>query len=346
MMTVKLQGWAKRVRKALAIGTFLILAAIGSQSAWALTCQTYTNETQFVEPIGRLSVPDSVPDGSIIWISPTRTTSGTCKKAQNDWTLGIADPISFYSVMGKSQALYPGDPNSWGISISIKFNGTEYPLEWMFSGVPTEFVLPPCSPTDYEAGRCFINVSITYQIIIRKHGLSPFLKPTQDMFSLFQFDGVRGINCCQPSFQYVLSGLSNIVGTSCKVDVKVTPEPGVIDFGPIQSTGSGFMPAVPTQPFSLALEKQCATPIKIGGYLQTSHPIMNGLILPTRDSNFGIRINDANGRQVALQEPFPLVNFSASQSNASVEMSASLVSLGVPKVGPFTATATILVLYD
>lgn len=338
-----------RLRRSLALLVLLCLG-VGAPSAWALTCQTTSNETEFIEPIGRLSVPDSVPDGTIIWISPTRTTTGTCKKAQKDSTLSIWDPIYFYSLLGTNRAIYPGDPNAWGISISLKYKGVEYPLSSIGgnsgSGVPTGFTLPACGPSDYDAGKCFINVSITYQIVIRKHGLSPFVKPTQDMFSLFQFDGDLGVNCCQRSFQYVLSGLTNIVGTSCTVDVSVTPEPGIVDFGQVQATATGFEPAIPTKPFSLAVDKQCATAIRIGGYIQSSNPIRNDLILPERDSNFGIRIDDANGRQVQLQEPFPLANFAANQSHASVEMSASLISLGAPKIGPFTATATVLILYD
>ncbi|SEA03305.1 fimbrial protein [Variovorax sp. YR216] len=342
--------WLPHLRRFLGVFSFLLIG-LGSSSAWALTCQTSSGATQFTEPIGNVSVPDTVPDGTIIWISPTRTTSGTCKKSASDSVnLATVDHIYFYSLQGSPRAIYPGDPSTWGIDISIRYNGAEYPLSEISgvagNGLFTGFTLPPCSLADYNRGVCFINVSITYQIVIRKHGLSPFVHPTQDLFSLFQFDGQLGINSTQASYQYILSGMSNIVGTACTVDVKVTPEPGVVDFGEVQAVPGGFSPSRPTKPFNLALDKSCSTSIKVSGYFETSNAVQNNLLLPAADSNFGISIQNQNGVQVPIREPFLLGTFSPTQTQMDVPMTASLVPLGTPKIGPFSATATILILYD
>lgn len=333
------------------LGTFVLLfACFGAQSARAVICQTSAGATSYQESIGgTVSVPDTVPDGTIIWISPTRTTVGVCKKPFNDQaTLALTEPISFYALTGSSMALYPGDPTSWGIEFGIRYQGNDYWLSSMTStsGVPTGFVLPRCVLSDYNAGKCYINVSITYQVLIRKRGLSPYVHPGQDAYSLFQFDGVGGVSAIQRGFQYVLTGLNNIVGTSCTVDVTVTPEPGIVDFGQVQAVSNGFSPPNPTKPFSLALDKRCSSAIRISGYFDTGSMVQNNLILPSQNSNFGISIRGSDGQQLPIREPFALANFSAAQSHIDVPMSATLVPLGNPQIGPFSSTVTIQVLYN
>jgi len=70
------------------------------------------------------------------------------------------------------------------------------------------------------------------------------------------------------------------------------------------------------------------------------------LILPASDSNFGISIQDSNGQHLPVREPFSLANFSANQAHIDVPLSATLVPLGTPKIGLFTAIVTVQILYD
>jgi major type 1 subunit fimbrin (pilin) len=74
--------------------------------------------------------------------------------------------------------------------------------------------------------------------------------------------------------------------------------------------------------------------------------VQNNLVLPSTDSNFGISIRDRNGQQIPIREPFPLANFSATQSHIDLPLSATLVPIGTPKIGPFTAVVIVQILYD
>ncbi len=338
MNTVRYSQMQRVLMQALLALAFLL----GSQSAMALRCLTSGGADKFIEPIGSVQTyPVNAPDGYIIWISPTRTTTGYCYKDLRGG-LSYEDPVSFYANPGKM------DPAAWGLEIGIRYKGVDYfgAGNQPGTGVPTGYVVPICSDADFNAGLCpKIPVSITYQVVIRKRGT--WVGVPQDTYAAFQFDGFYGINCCNTSFQYILSGLDNLKPTPCIVDVTVTPEPGIVNFGQVQATPAGFSPTSPTKPFSLALNKtQCTTPVNINGYFETANPVQNNLILPTADSNFGISIQDQRGQQLPIGEPFPLANFGASDTHIDVPLSATLKPLGAPKIGPFTAVVTVQILYD
>ncbi|WP_081052227.1 fimbrial protein [Burkholderia vietnamiensis] len=323
----------------------LLGCLVVAQSAWAVRCVTSEGADRFVQPIGSVQTyPVNAPDGYVIWISPTRTTTGYCYKDLGGESLTFDDPISFYAnPNGES-------PLAWGLEIGIRYRGIDYfgAGNQPGTGVPTGIVVPPCSRWDFNkwGGGCpRIPVSITYQVVIRKAGT--WVGIPQDSYAAFQFDGVKGINARNTSFRYTLSGMQNLKPSPCVVDVTVTPEPGLVDFGKVKATPTGFSPETPTQPFSLALDKRkCDTPVKIQGYVDTPNPVQGNVVLPSADSGFGVEILDRNGRQVPLREPFDLANFSATQARIDVPMSAVLRSLGSPKIGPFTVTATVQILYD
>ncbi|RKF49454.1 fimbrial protein [Paraburkholderia fungorum] len=321
----------------------LFILCLQAHSAWAMRCVTSAGADKFIEPIGSVqSYPVNVPDGYIIWISPTRTTTGYCyKDLSGPGSLPFDDPVSFYANPANI------DPAVWGLEIGIRYQGVDYfgAGSAPGQGVPTGNVVPACSQDNFNAGLCpKIPVSITYQVVVRKRGA--WVGIPQDTYTVFQFDGKFGINCCNTSFQYILSGLENLKPTPCTVDVTVNPEPGVIDFGQVQRVPTGFSPVKPTRPFSLALDKTCNESVQIGGYFETSNPVQNNLILPEQDSQFGIGIQDRNGQQIPVGEPFPLATFTATQAHIEVPMTATLQPLGTPKIGPFNAVVTVRVLYD
>ncbi|MET3445917.1 fimbrial protein [Ralstonia sp. 1138] len=327
----------------LAFHAMLVLACVlESQSALAMRCVASGGADKFVEPIGSVQTyPVNAPDGYIIWISPTRTTTGYCYK---DLRPGVSweDPVFFYANPANM------DPAAWGLEIGIRYKGVDHfgASNQVGTGVPTGDIVPVCTTADFDAGLCpKVPVSITYQVVVRKRGT--WTGVPQDTYPVFQFDGARGLNCCNTSFQYILSGLENLKPTPCIVDVSVAPEPGIVDFGQVQATPTGFSPTAPTRPFSLALTKQqCTTSVKINGYFQTSNPLHDGLVLPSADSNFGISIQDRTGKVLPIGEPFSLATFSPSDTYIDVPMTATLKPLGAPKIGPFTAVVTVQILYD
>ncbi|WP_394474790.1 hypothetical protein [Ralstonia mannitolilytica] len=218
---------AQRFVAKLAFQAMLALACVlGSQSAMAMRCVASGGADKFVEPIGSVQTyPVNAPDGYIIWISPTRTTTGYCYK---DLRAGVSweDPVFFYANPANM------DPAAWGLEIGIRYKGVDHfgASNQVGTGVPTGDIVPVCTTADFDAGLCpKVPVSITYQVVVRKRGT--WTGVPQDTYPVFQFDGARGLNCCNTSFQYILSGLENLKPTPCIVDVTVTPEPGIVDFG-------------------------------------------------------------------------------------------------------------------
>ncbi len=314
----------------------LLLAVM--QPAWALRCLTNSGATSETEPIGAVaSYPTDAPDGYVIWISPPRTTSGYCyKDLGGSDNLGIVDNVYFYANPQRQ------NPAAWGLEIGIRYQGTDYFGAGSLpgTGVPTGFSVPPCSPSTFAAGKCpRIPISIPYQVVVRKKG--NWVQPPSDIYTVFQFDGEKGLNAVNPSFQYKLSGMQSLKPTPCLVDVTVTPEPGIVRFGQVQASGNGFSPAVPRQPFSLALKKQCTIPVRVDGYFETAGIVQNGLLLPSSDSNFGIGIEDTSGNAIAFNQQFTVAQMAGNVANLSVSLNAVLKALGPPKTGPFSATATI-----
>ncbi|WP_426201375.1 fimbrial protein [Pseudomonas sp. TWP3-1] len=335
-------------RALLRLGVVALLLAF-SQASWALVCKSSQGGSYLSEYIGPVSVPDTVPDGTIIWRSKTHVVPADCWKV-HDIHYQENDPIYFY---GNPAGL---DATPWGIEFGLVYRQvTSWDGDWSANptqGVNTGVIAPGCPNANNDADMLAcsrVTPSIAFQVVIRKRGLLPLQRPSQDTYDVFQFDGLYGLNGGPSNpfgnFRFQLSGLQNIVGTACTVDVTVTPEPGIVDFGVIQKTATGFSPPNPTKPFSLALEKKCSSAINIGATFVTASQQGEYNVLPAADSQFGIQVRDAHNNLVPINEPFPLANFPADVSHIDVPFSASVVSLGDPKVGPFEAIMVVQVIY-
>ncbi|MCA8294651.1 fimbrial protein [Burkholderia sp. AU30198] len=330
----------RRVRKMaswLRWAIFMVLVA-AVQPAFAVRCVTSSGATSMTESIGGVaSYPTDAPDGYVIWVSPVRTTTGYCfKDLGGRGNIDIDDPISFYANPNKQT------PAAWGLEIGIRYEGQDHfgAGSQPGTGVPTHKTVPACTDDELKWGLCpKISINISYQVVVRKRG--SWTQPPSDIYTVFQFDGAKGLNEINPSFQYRLSGMRNLKPTPCFVDVLVTPEPGVVDFGSVQAVRNGFLPAVPRKRFSLSLTKKCNVTVKVDGYFETSSPVQNGLLVPAQDSNFGIGIEDSKGKAIPFNEQFTLAQFPSNVMNQSVLMDAVLKSFGPPKIGRFNATATI-----
>ena len=229
--------------------TRLALAAVlmgASQFASAMVCKSLNGGSYLSEYIGPVSVPDTVPDGTIIWRSKTHVVPADCWKLF-DIHYKEDDPIYFY---GNPAGL---NATPWGIEFGLVYRGvTSWDGDWSSNptqGVNSGFISRGCPDATSGADMLAcsrVTPSIAFQVVIRKRGLLPLQRPSQDTYDVFQFDGLYGLNGgpSNPAgnFRFQLSGLQNIVGTACTVDVKVTPEPGIVDFGVIQKTTTGFSP--------------------------------------------------------------------------------------------------------
>ncbi|WP_315810248.1 fimbrial protein [Pseudomonas sp. C9-3] len=319
-----------------------------SQTSWAMICKAMDGSNYLSEYIGPVSVPDTVPDGTIIWRSKTHVVPAKCWKVY-DIHYAEDDPIYFY---GNPAGL---DATGWGIEFGLVYKQqTAWDGDWSANptqGVNSGFISRGCPQAagNGDMSCSEVQPTIAFQVVIRKRGLLPLQRPSQDTYDVFQFDGLYGLNGGPSNpfgnFRFQLSGLQNIVGTACTVDVTVTPEPGTVDFGVIQKTTTGFSPPRPSKPFSLALEKKCSSAINIGATFVTANQDGEYTVVPAGDSQFGIQVRDRHDNLVPINEPFPLANFAADVSHIDVPFSATVVSLGDPKVGPFEAIMVVQVVY-
>ncbi|HEF5870682.1 TPA: fimbrial protein [Burkholderia cenocepacia] len=326
----RMPGWLRWCVLAL----FVALA----QPAWALKCVANGSGMSLTESIGNVaSYPTDAPDGYVIWVSPPRTTTGYCYKdvprLQN-----FPEQVYFYA----NPAMQ--NPAAWGLEIGIRYGGEDHYGRGSLQGdrIDTGSSVGVCHMSDREVaqGRCpKVPISITYQIVVRKRGT--WVTPPSDVYAVFQFDGERGLNS-SGSFRYFLSGLQKLKPTPCTVDVLVTPETGIVNFGQVQTSGNGFLPAVPRKRFSLSLTKKCSIPVRVDGYFEaTKGTVQNGLLVPESNSNFGIGLEDSQGKPMEFNKQFTLTQFPANVANQSVMLDAVLKSFGPPKIGPFNASATI-----
>ncbi|MGU7769228.1 fimbrial protein [Burkholderia sp. MR1-5-21] len=328
-----------RMRAWLGWCVFVLLVVV-AQPAWALRCIADGGGTSLTESIGNVaSYQTDAPDGYVIWVSPPRTTTGYCYKDLGN-TLQYFDEKVYFYANPEGQ-----NPAAWGLEIGIRVGGQDYfgRSSQPGDGIETGSTVFACNMSDREvkAGLCKKwPISITYQVVVRKRGT--WVTPPSDVYAVFQFDGKGGLNYINPSFRYKISGLQKLKPTPCTVDVTVTPEPGIVNFGQVQASGNGFMPAVPRKRFSMSLTKKCSIPVRVDGYFEvTKGTVQNGLLIPDAKSNFGIGIEDSQGKAIRFNEQFTLAQFPANVMNQSVMLDAVLKSFGPPKIGPFNASATI-----
>lgn len=325
------------------LALILGMLAAAPSAVWAMACERVDGAgLNMYESIGSpVKVPTYVPDGTVIWRGPTRSIAAICRRDQVAYRDEM-EPIYFY--------VNPRDvaASVWGIDFGMRVNGAD---QWPAGGgedaaISTGATVPPClegAIADCPNSGVFY---LSFQPVIRKRGLTPYSPIPDPDYALYQLDGKHGLNVLNNNFVYHITDLEFIEATSCNIDVTVTPSPGIVDFGTVQWTTTGFNPTVPTENFSLILDKSgCDSPIGINGYITTPYSNMD-LILPTRNSNFGIRIvNALSGSPISLSTPFYLANFSSTEMRKEVFFRAEMVSFGEVETGPFSATATIEILY-
>jgi major type 1 subunit fimbrin (pilin) len=331
------------------LGLFALLLSFSAPS-WALHCKSITGDAYLTEDIGPVSVPATVPDGTIIWRSRTHTVPAECWKHPDSYP-NEDDPIYFY---GNPSGIYSP---AWGIEFGLVYKGrtnwdgdwSSYPSDGVYTGHTSHAC--PWTVTYPAMKQCtLVRANITFQVVIRKRGLEPLKTPTQDTYDVFQLDGKYGLydgpSNPHGNFRYQLRGLQNIVGTDCAIDVTAKPEPGTVNFGTVQATTTGFSPPAPTRSFTLELNKACETAINIGATFMTAHKDGDYMMLPAADSKFGIQIRDHKNSLVPFNEPFPLAKFLPEQAQIIVPFTATMVPMAADiEEGPFEAMMVVQVVY-
>lgn len=327
---------------------FVLLSALFSSNSYALHClRTSDNSVEQIIPLDHqinVSTANLQP-GTILWRSAPFTSNFTCYDKDN-------------YPQGEHAFLW-WDPDK---QMSAIHNSLEVGVTYLSNDInPTKQKNQDIGPgtvcNKQWNGRCKPpatpqTLTVTYAIYIKATGNPP---PSNGVindnskYAVFQVDGELGINQNKGSnFRAYVSGLGNIRFISCSPKITVSANNGeTVNFGAIPARNAVVGKIEKQVPFSIRADltgegQDCEKQTLMANFSTTYPTQDNQLILPEKDSGFGILLSraDAPSTWINMNTPTELgyVNGSVVESN----FLASLKWLSAtPKVGTFNASANI-----
>lgn len=199
----------------------LLLLAFVSTKSFALDCVEAGTGVVIKPPVpvGQLAIPSDLPAGTVVWQSDPLTVTVYC-----DNVLGnIVDVVHMY-FNPTSQKL--GE----GLLLGANYQGQQLEQNKQSVSLGTNPIRKGQNVT----------VTVTFTLYVKVTGNVPqsgnYLGDNE--FTVFQFDGSRGINSSTgaKNLRYSISGLRGIRFLKCGADIKVYPETQQIDFGQLMIT--------------------------------------------------------------------------------------------------------------
>ncbi|WP_260515786.1 hypothetical protein [Serratia fonticola] len=309
------------------------LSLLMSNPALALRCLSADNgAVVFSENIGSIAVPQSVPEGTVIWRSENRTMRVTCWKDQG----GDAENVYLYP-NPYAQPLGPG------IEYGIILNGNTINMAQSKTMLP--IVIPVCN---YGAAACQstypVNFTFNYTIFITKKGTATGNYTGPDLRDVFQLDGVNGLNI-NSNFSYYNTGLSGIRFIPCSANISISPNNIIFD------TVSSFnavvgQPAAADKIFTATVTKDCPAPFAL-----TAQYTSPSLLADNNNLNLGNGlklglVNNNTGQAVDFSNVTPFADMTSVMS-ATVPFTTKLTYASVnPTLGNYSTSITITVYYN
>ncbi|HEJ9059137.1 TPA: hypothetical protein SML50_003438 [Serratia fonticola] len=239
----------------------LIVGLFTSSHAYALACKNASDGSAFLtDNMITATVPQTLPNGTVIWRSENRTMTVKCWKDQgwNGPTEAAAENVYTYPNPGYYFQ------SGYGITVGIVANGQTIDINNYRTQVPG-VIVPYC---DQSSDWCRDNASVTftwnYYVYISKVGdLIGDHYGGSDYLPVFQIDGVGGLNTTPNSnFRYNITGMNNIKFINCNAMVSVTPNN--IDFGTIVApTNVQVGQLAKSNAFKATVTKDCNSPFKL-----------------------------------------------------------------------------------
>ncbi|MBF1995094.1 fimbrial protein [Serratia symbiotica] len=331
----------------LATGLLVTLGAV-SQNSYALSCKQSGNIRQDIvldKPI-KVSTANTKP-GTLLWRSQTYTSTFQCV---DDWNHPQGEDAFLHwdpeARMGKIH-------NS--LEVGVTYNSVDIkPVKGLKQSVG-----PGTACNRDSQGKCqppaqSLSVTVSYAVYIKATGnpLPPGGKiEDNNAYSVFQVDGVLGLNTKPNSnFNAYISGLGNIQFISCNPTITVMANGGAsVDFGAIPQLKAVVGKIEKQMPFSIAANMsgpesgQDCQGETLQASFSSTYPVQdNSVILPTRDSGFGIYISQEETPETPIMMNTPVDLGLIDGTRVEKNFIASLQWLSNdPKVGPFTASANI-----
>lgn len=304
-----------------------------TSSAFALRCQSADNGSLgFSENIGSIAVPQSVPDGTVIWRSENRTMRVTCWKDHQ----GNAENVY----------LYPNPlrlPLGAGIEYGIILNGNT--VDMNAYQIPLPITIPVCNYSSEVCKTSYpVNFTFDYNVFIKKKGAATGNYSGFDIVTVFQLDGVGGLNV-EGNFTYSNSGLNSIRFMPCSANISVSPN--VITFDSVNAYNAVIdAVAAPDKSFVATVVKDCSAPFKLTAQYTSPSSLAgtNGLNL---GNGLKLSLKNTNTDQyVDFSNVAPFADMTSVMSVA-VPFTTKLTYLSTsPTVGNYSTSITITVFYN
>lgn len=309
------------------------LSLLFSNQALALRCQSADNGSfNFTENIGSIAVPQSLPDGTVIWRSENRTMNVTCWKDR----AGTAENVYLYPNPDRV-------PLGAGIEYGIVLNGSD--INMAAVQVPLPIVVPVCNYSPDVCKSSYpTNFTFSYNVYIKKKGTMSGNYTGWDFFSAFQLDGVSGLNT-QENFRYNNQGLTGIRFLSCSANLSVAPNS--ITFDSVNSFNAVVgQPAAADKTFTASVTKDCAAPFKLTAQYTSPSPLANSTALNLGNGlQLGL-VNNSTGQPVDFSNVTAFADMTSATS-ASIPFTTKLTYLSAtPTVGNYATSITITVYYN
>lgn len=239
----------------------LVFWLFTASNAYALICKNSADGSAYVtDNIISATVPQTLPNGTVIWRSGSRTMTVKCWKELGESGATWAAAENVYIYPNPDYSFLPG----YGITVGIVANGQTIDINGSRVQIPG-VIVPYCNQSaDWCRDNASVSFTWSYYTYISKVGnLVGDHYSAEDFLTVFQIDGSGGINRTPDSnFRYNLTGMNNIKFINCNATVSVTPN--AIDFGTIVApTNVPVGQLAKSNAFKATVTKDCNSPFKL-----------------------------------------------------------------------------------
>ncbi|HFZ8994127.1 TPA: fimbrial protein [Citrobacter freundii] len=327
------------------------LVLLSSFSVQAITCKTEsTNLEQIVDIEKIIKVSSSEMNANTkIWVSSPIHAVTVCTDTNGK---PDGEDVFFYLDPQKKAGNLPSF-----LKMGITYNGVDYP---MVNG--NKVLIGPGTICNRVNGNCVSpateqTLDLTYQVYIMATG-QPIIndgKIANNLsFPLFQIDGVGGIKTGTLPTNYTLTitGLNKILTMACVPAVNISPTE--VDFGYLSARNAqpGVIDKVRTFNVAYSLKSDgagqvCNEENMLATFSTTNRLQGDTIILPSPDSGFGIILSENVSMEprIAMNDP---IKFTLKTEVPAIKTYSAgfLWTSNNPKLGPFSATATITLTFE
>lgn len=337
----------------LALGALLVM----SQKSFALVCQRdgRTFQEDYYLPT-TVAISKAMPEGTIVWRSPTFTMSMTC------WQVYPTDHdefVHFYAAPRGNTVLGPD------LEMGIHVNGTDY----RYSTMPPSEHGPRIALTFFQVKGCLTTYwcqvnkekegtrTLRYNFFfVKKSPASAEIKEGQvtydTQFDIFQLDGKGGLNNEGGTYFMTLKNLDQLRYIACSSTIALSNP--TVNFGGINKAYAQKDQVAGEKPFSITAHKNCDSAYGLGALLKpiagtTLDASDKHMLVPTDNKSIGITLHDPDNNMsvIPINEEFELIKHSADRTVVRKFLARAtwLKEPAQVQLGKFNAGATIDIYY-